>query len=117
LARDRGLLPITRYLDVELTEIAAAGLQAVQAVGFPMVEDHNRPGAVGAGRMPMSSRDGIRVTTADAYLPVGRTPPNLTIRPDTRRRRRLRPHARQGRPAPGREAAYRSAPERWCEQR
>jgi choline dehydrogenase-like flavoprotein len=80
---DRGLLPITRDLDVELTEIAAAGLQAVQAVGFPMVEDHNRPGAVGAGRMPMSSRDGIRVTTADAYLPVGRTPPNLTIRPDT----------------------------------
>jgi choline dehydrogenase len=30
---DRGLLPITRYLDVELTEIAAAGLQALQAVG------------------------------------------------------------------------------------
>jgi choline dehydrogenase len=80
---DRGPLPITRYLDLELSEIAAAGLQALEAVGFPVVEDHNRPGAVGAGRMPMSSRDGIRVTTADAYLPIGRTPPNLTIRPDT----------------------------------
>jgi choline dehydrogenase len=79
---DRGPLPITRYLDLELTEIAAAGLQALQAVGFPVVEDHNQPGAVGAGRMPMSSRAGIRVTTADAYLPVDRTPPNLTIRPD-----------------------------------
>ncbi len=45
-----------------------------------MVEDHNRPGAVGAGRMPMSSRDGIRVTSADAYLPVGYAAPNLTIR-------------------------------------
>ena len=30
----------------------------------------------------MSSRDGLRVTTADAYLPVGGTPANLTIRPD-----------------------------------
>jgi choline dehydrogenase len=79
---DRGPLPITRYLDLELTEIAAAGLQALQAVGFPVVEDHNQPAAVGAGRMPMSSRAGIRVTTADAYLPVDRTPPNLTIRPD-----------------------------------
>ena len=80
---DRGPLPITRYLDLEPTEIAAAGLQALEAVGFPVVEDHNRPGAVGAGRMPMSSRVGVRVTTADAYLAVGRTPPNLTIRPDS----------------------------------
>jgi choline dehydrogenase len=77
---DRGPMPITRYCDLELTEIAAAGLEAMQAAGFPPVEDHNRPGAVGAGRMPMSSSDGIRVTTADAYLPVGGTPPNLTIR-------------------------------------
>jgi choline dehydrogenase len=79
---DRGPLPISRYLDVEHSEIAAAGLEALKAVGFPTVEDHNRPGAVGAGRMPMSSREGIRVTTADAYLPLGDTPPNLTIRPD-----------------------------------
>jgi len=47
-----------------------------------MIEDHNRPGAVGAGRMPMSTRSGIRVTTADAYLPAGYTAPNLTIRAD-----------------------------------
>jgi choline dehydrogenase-like flavoprotein len=78
----RGRLPITRYLDIELTEIAAAGLEALQAVGFPRVEDHNRPGVIGAGRMPMSSRDGVRVTTADAFLPLSETPPNLTIRPD-----------------------------------
>ncbi|HVS48833.1 MAG TPA: GMC oxidoreductase, partial [Candidatus Dormibacteraeota bacterium] len=46
------------------------------------VDDHNRPGAVGAGRMPMSSRNGIRITTADGYLPAGFTPPNLTVRAD-----------------------------------
>ena len=75
-----GPLPVTRYLDVELTEIAAAGLEALKAVGFPMIADHNRPGAVGAGRIPMSSRDGIRVTAVDAFLSLGGTPPNLAIR-------------------------------------
>ncbi len=54
----------------------------MEACGFPNVEDHNRPGAVGAGRMPMSSRDGVRVTTADAYLPPVGPPSNLTIMPD-----------------------------------
>lgn len=77
-----GPIPIGRYLDLEPTEIVAATLAAMEACGFPHVEDHNRPGAVGAGRMPMSSRDGARVTTADAYLtPVG-APSNLTILPD-----------------------------------
>jgi len=79
---DRGPMPVSRYPGLELTEIGAAGLQALEAAGFPLVEDHNRPGAVGAARMPMSSRDGIRVTTADAYLPAGRTPANLIIQPD-----------------------------------
>jgi choline dehydrogenase len=79
---DRGLLPITRYLDRDLTEIAASGLEALKALGFATVEDHNRPGAVGAGRMPMNSRDGIRVTTADVFLPIDHMPANLTIRSD-----------------------------------
>jgi choline dehydrogenase len=79
---DRGPMPVGRYLDLELSEVGAAALEALEGVGFPLVEDHNRPGALGAGRMPMSSRDGIRVTTADAYLPVGGTPPNLIIRAD-----------------------------------
>ncbi len=77
---DRGPIPVTRYHDVEYTDVAAAGLEALNAAGFPSVDDHNRPGAVGAGRMPMSSRDGLRVTTADAYLPLASTPANLTIR-------------------------------------
>jgi choline dehydrogenase len=79
---DHGPMPITRYPSLGFTEIAAAGRQALEATGFPAVEDHNRPGAVGAGRMPMSARDGIRVTAADAYLPLGATPPSLAIRAD-----------------------------------
>ena len=79
---DRGPMPVRRYLDLEYTELGAAGLGALEEAGFPTVEDHNRPGAVGAGRMPMTSSGGARVTTADAYLPVGATPANLTIRPE-----------------------------------
>jgi choline dehydrogenase len=100
---DRGPLPISRYLDVELSEIAAAGLEALKVVGFPTVEDHNRPGAVGAGRMPMSSRDGTRVTTADAYLPLGETPRTHDPALCRGRRRGVRSHPRQGRSTPGRE--------------
>jgi choline dehydrogenase len=79
---DHGPMPSTRYLELEYTEIAAAALRAITAAGFPAVDDHNRPRAVGVGRMPMSTRDGVRVTTADAYLPLGGTPANLTIRAD-----------------------------------
>ena len=80
---DRGPMPSTRYLDLDYTDVAAASLDALVAAGFPAIEDHNRPGAVGAGRMPMGSRDGIRVTTADAYVPLGATPPNLAIQTDS----------------------------------
>jgi hypothetical protein len=67
-------MPSTRYLDLNYTEIAAAAIEALGAAGFPSVDDHNEPGAVGVGRMPMNTRDGVRVTTADAYLPLGHTP-------------------------------------------
>jgi len=80
---DRGPMPSTRYLDRKFTEVGAAAMQALEAAGFPSVDDHNRPGAVGSGRMPMSTRDGIRITTADAYLPAGYAPPNLTVRADS----------------------------------
>ena len=87
---DSGPMPVKRYFDVEYTEPAAAALSAMLAAGFPPVDDHNRPGAVGAGRMPMSSREGERVTTADAYLPPGGAPANLTIRLGRPLRRHLR---------------------------
>ncbi len=80
---DRGPMPSTRYLDLEQTAVLAAAGDALEAAGFRTVDDHNRPGAIGTGRMPMSSRGGVRVTTADAYLPLGNTPANLTVRPDT----------------------------------
>ena len=53
------------------------------ASGHRYVEDHNRPGAVGAGPTPRNVRDGMRMSTAITYLAQARSRPNLTIRPDT----------------------------------
>ena len=79
---DSGPIPVTRYPELEPTEIGAATLRAFEGVGFLPVDDHNRPGAVGFGRMPMSSRQGARVTTAQAYLPPDGSRPGLAVRPD-----------------------------------
>ena len=80
---DRGPIPVRRYVNEDLAEIGAAAVDALLEMGFPSVDDHNEPGAVGVGRMPMSSTDGVRVTSASGYLPSARTPPNLTVVPDT----------------------------------
>ena len=80
---DRGPIPISRYPDIDPSPIQAATIEAFRASGFPVVEDHNAPHAIGVGRVPMSSRDGVRVTTADAYLAAGRRPANLTLRAES----------------------------------
>jgi choline dehydrogenase-like flavoprotein len=78
---DGGPIPVDRYRAKSHSEVHEVAIDALEAMGFPKIEDHNRPGALGVGRMPMSSRDGRRVSVADAYLKVGETPPNLEIRP------------------------------------
>jgi choline dehydrogenase len=77
---DGGPVPITRYPDLPRSEIHEAALEAFEALGHPAVADHNRPDALGVGPLPMSSRAGERVTTADAYLPTDAHLPNLQIR-------------------------------------
>jgi choline dehydrogenase len=78
-----GPLPISRYPDLPRSDVHVAALEAFEAAGFPRVDDHNHPGAVGLGPMPMSTRDGRRVTTLDAYHPVDRPSAGLTIRADS----------------------------------
>ena len=75
-----GPLPITRYPHLPVTAVHAAAVTALEGMGFPLVDDHNAPDAVGLGRMPFSAVDGVRVTTADVFLPMDR--PNLEIRCD-----------------------------------
>lgn len=78
-----GSIPVTRYLGSDRTGVHETTARACEAIGLRPVEDHNKPGEVGVGRMPMSSVDGSRVSAADAYLPWGGTSNQLTIRADT----------------------------------
>ena len=80
---DRGPIPISRYPALERSTIHEAALEAFAGRGYPVVADHNSPEAVGVGPMPMSSRNGDRVTSVDAYLPADLHLNDLDIRCDT----------------------------------
>jgi choline dehydrogenase len=75
-----GPLPIRRYGDDELSDVAAASLEAFEACAFPPIADANKPGAVGLCRIPVNARDGVRMSTALAYLALTEGRPNLTVR-------------------------------------
>jgi choline dehydrogenase len=78
-----GLIPIRRHPQSEMNEAQAAFLEGAVALGHRYVDDHNRPGAVGAGPTPRTARDRMRMSTAVTYLALARSRANLTIRPDT----------------------------------
>ena len=50
-----GPVPITRYPEIDPSDILAAAIRGLEAIGFAPVDDHNAPSAVGVGRMPFSS--------------------------------------------------------------
>lgn len=76
---DTGPMPVTRYPAIPHSEFAAAAMDACTSIDIHTIDDHNRPGAVGVARMPMTSQGGERVTTADAYLPLA-AGADLTLR-------------------------------------
>jgi choline dehydrogenase len=77
-----GPLPIRRYGDGELTDVALAGLETLRECGFPRIPDANEPGAVGLARIPVNTRAGKRISTALAYLALSEGRSNLTVRCD-----------------------------------
>ena len=77
-----GPMPIRRYSEGELTDVALAGLETLEDCGFPRIADHNQPGAVGLAPIPVNTRDGQRISTALAYLAPGEGRPNLAVRGD-----------------------------------
>jgi choline dehydrogenase len=78
-----GPLFIRRWQPEELAPLSRAALQALRRLGFPDVADHNHPDATGVGPLPTNQRDGVRQSTALAYLLPARGRPNLTIRPQS----------------------------------
>src|SRR5262249_9623134 len=66
----------------ELAPIQRAFLDASANAGFPVVADHNAPGAAGAGLPPMNLIDGVRQRTALTYLAPARARSNLAVRAD-----------------------------------
>lgn len=80
---DTGVIPIHRTKESDLTELTRAFIAAAVSLGHKQVDDHNRPGAVGAGAAPMNMVNGVQQSTALTYLAAARQRPNLTIRCDT----------------------------------
>ena len=77
-----GPFPIRRPAPDELAPIQRAFLDACANAGYPVVADHNAPGAAGAGLPPTNLVDGVRQSTALTYLAPARARQNLAVRSD-----------------------------------
>ena len=67
-----------------------AFIDACAERGHARVDDLNAPGAVGVGSLPVNQVDGVRQSTAIAYLAPARERPNLEIRAERHGRPRSR---------------------------
>ena len=76
-----GPIPVRRYLGPQRSGLTCAAEEAMAGAGFPRIDDHNAPGAVGVGALPVNCLDGQRISSAIAYLDPARQRPNLTILP------------------------------------
>ncbi len=69
--------PLSRWGPVD----QALGESALEA-GYPWAPDHNAPGALGVSPYAINSRDGVRVSTNDAYLEPARGRNHLHVEGD-----------------------------------
>jgi len=84
-----GPLPVRRHTRETLLPVQEAFHQACLAAGFPPDPDMNLPESRGVGFWPMNNLDGLRISTALAYLNPARHRLNLTLRSDILVRRIL----------------------------
>lgn len=78
-----GPIKVRRYAPDSWRPDQTAFYHACRAAGFPDCPDHNQPDSTGVGPFPLNNVDGIRYSTALAYLAPARGRPNLTIRANT----------------------------------
>ena len=75
-----GPIPVRRYKREEWLPHALAFYDACVAEGFPEDPDQNHPESTGIAARPLNNIDGVRISTALAYLNPARHRLNLTIR-------------------------------------
>ena len=78
-----GPTPVTRPGPETWAVEQDAFYRACLAAGYAHCADHNDPDSTGVGPVPFNISDGIRWSTAIAYLNDNRDRPNLTIGSDT----------------------------------
>lgn len=76
----QGPFPIRREAPPQLTTLQTGLFDSCLANGFPATPDHNDPATTGVGIIPKNVVDGVRVSTAMAYLGGAPALPNLTVR-------------------------------------
>ena len=76
----RGPVKVRRFSRGELLLAQVAFYEAARDNGFQDSADHNHPDATGVGPLPFNNLDGVRLSTAIAYLAPARHRLNLTIR-------------------------------------
>ncbi|GAA4544281.1 GMC family oxidoreductase N-terminal domain-containing protein [Pseudonocardia xishanensis] len=95
-----GPLQLRRPAGDLLASVTPAFLAACEALGYPAEPDKNAGGPPGAGLIPSNAAEGVRISTAAAYLPPpwgaaparavgggagpGLATPTVTVRPDVR---------------------------------
>ena len=84
-----GPIPVRRYRRAEMLPQQSAFYQACLDAGFPADPDMNHPSSTGVGAWPLNNVDGLRISTALAYLNPARYRLNLTVRSNVTARRIL----------------------------
>ena len=77
---DTGAIPISRYPRASWLELQERFCEAALVSGHRWVNDHNAPGAVGIGPIPLNMLSGVRQTPADLYLDPALARANLHVR-------------------------------------
>jgi choline dehydrogenase len=77
---DAGPIPISRYPRTDWHELQERFAEAALSTGHSWVDDHNAPGALGIGPIPLNMLEGRRQTPADRYLDPALGRENLSLR-------------------------------------
>lgn len=80
---DKGPLAVCTGNDMKLNPLYESFIAAGKEAGYPLTEDYNGYQQEGFGQMHMSVKDGVRWSTANAYLKPALHRDNLTLIPDT----------------------------------